>query len=484
MQLLSRLCASAMTAASIVALTAPTLANDPASFRAGDLYLYNVGLFGLSTGNAGIMRIDAVGGTGQVILGPFGAVTTPAQQLAYDPFRNRLILASNLDGLGDLHTVDADGTTQSMGLAGNAFQLVTPTGDGRIYLRRKGVLPLSGIQYVDAAGVLNELMDVTGTAPFEVVPGQSDLAGAMIYEPATNALFIATHANWAACSGGTSTDVNFHRIPLTPDGSQVAGPVVCGQFDVDVGGFNEDPVAFAHAPDGKLLLVVDTNTNLQQCRMVLIDPVTVTGTAFACNGGYFAAATNAATYAPTRGEAVVLDTFDNVLRSYAQGEAGPGTVLGVTGVSPGGTGEDATLVAIAPIPGAFGMTASVTTRSLTAGGSQSLQIDAGVANAGSIYLVLGSATGWCPGIVITGTPVALEVDAYTNFTLVHPNSGVLSGSLGLLDGLGRGAASFNLPANSDPSLAGIVLYHVALTFDSITLFPDWASNPVAVELVP
>ena len=98
--------------------------------------------------------------------------------------------------------------------------------------------------------------------------------------------------------------------------------------------------------------------------------------------------------------------------------------------------------------------------------------------------MLGSASGWCPGIEIAGTPIALEVDAYTSFTLLHPNSGVLSGSLGLLDGLGRGAASFNLPANADPSFAGIVLYHVATTLDPVTFFADWASNPVALERVP
>ncbi len=459
-------------------------ANDPGGFRAGDMYLYNSSLFGISTGNAGIMHIDAVGSSGQAILGPFGSLNLSAQQIAYDPFRDRILLASSLSGTGDVHLVDAAGSVQSMGLAGNLMSLLTPTGDGRIYMRRQGG-PLSGIDYVDAAGNLHGLMNQAGTAPFELVAGQSDLAGAMIYDPVTNSLFIATPDNSAACPGGATTDVNFHRVPLSVGGSQVNGAVSCAQFDVDMVSGSEDPVAFAYGPGGSLLLVVDTNSSFLQCRMLQIDPQTLVATPYACNGDYIAGATSAGTFAPTRGQAVVLDTFSDNLRAFDGGEMGEGTVLPVAGVSnPGSSGDEATLITIGPIPAQFGLTTGTTQLSIAIPGSQTLNIDAGSAKAGAFYWVLGSATGWCPGFEIAGTHFGLVFDAYTNFTLFHPNSGILPGSFGVLDPSGKANMSLSLPGSLDPTLAGVVLYHVASSLDPSSLLADWASNPVALELLP
>jgi hypothetical protein len=170
----------------------------------------------------------------------------------------------------------------------------------------------------------------------------------MIYDAASNALLIASSSGAAqACSMGVTNAVNIRKAPLSSDGSRVVGPVTCAQFVVDPLASN-DPVGISHAPGGQILLVVDTNSNAQQPRMVLIDPATLSMSGFASNGHAFASATNAGTYSSARSEAVILDTGGNILRAFAQGASGGGATItpSIPISSPGGAGEAATLIEI------------------------------------------------------------------------------------------------------------------------------------------
>ena len=131
------------------------------------------------------------------------------------------------------------------------------------------------------------------------------------------------------------------------------------------------------------------------------------------------------------------------------------------------------------------LTSATSTISLSAGGSQALDVDFGDDVAGMLYFVVGSASGTEPGFFVGGSLVSLAFDSYLLYTLGSPNSPVLSQSLGALGPGGNATCTLNVGAGSDPALAGIVLSHVAVVLEvpgAGTLL--FASNPVSVELTP
>ena len=73
----------------------------------------------------------------------------------------------------------------------------------------------------------------------------------------------------------------------------------------------------------------------------------------------------------------------------------------------------------------------------------SLDIDAGVENAGRRYMLLGSVSGTAPGTMLAnGVRVPLNADAYLRFTQENPSSAILAHSFGVLDAHGRASATF------------------------------------------
>lgn len=459
-------------------------------FEPGDLYFFSYALTGLSTGNAGILRIDPVTGETTTLLGPVWGTAATAPDFAYDPFRDRLVVHLSLDGLSsDTYLVDSDGGTQSMGLTNKAVSNFAPTGDGRIYFEEKGGVN-TDIQYFDAAGAIHQLMDATGTAPFQLDPSFATGLMGMIYDPGTNALFVATGSNAMVCPGGSVTLANLHKIPLSPDGSRTAGPVQCVQFDVDPTGWGEDPEGWSRGPRGELFLTVDTNLNGQQPRLVLVDPETLAVSTFAENGPYPGdAATNAGCYSHTRGLAFVVDTGSDRLRMFAEGSTGSGTELilsGGTSISPpGSSSEHCVLIEISTVGPQGGLTATPPELSIAAGGTQSWGLDVGPAWGGDLYLILGSLTGWTPPIVYGGVSIPLIPDFYTDFTAANANTALYPGSFGVLSGAGVGSPTGLVlpPGSFGPGAAGAVFYHAAVILDggANALF---ATNAVTLELIP
>ena len=209
-------------------------------------------------------------------------------------------------------------------------------GDGIVYLWT----PSLPIRYLDAAGTPHDLLDVLGTGSYTV----SAHPAAMIYEPASNAIFLFQDPALSStlCTDFTMTCVV--KVPLTADGTQVAGLETFAQIDVSTSA--ERPSGVGYAPGGQLLVVVDTNSNEQSPRMLLLDPATLLFSTWASNGSYTGAATtNAGTYSSVRGQALILDTFANSLRAYSFGETGNGTLLG-SGLSDSSFGELASMVEI------------------------------------------------------------------------------------------------------------------------------------------
>jgi hypothetical protein len=122
--------------------------------------------------------------------------------------------------------------------------------------------------------------------------------------------------------------------------------------------------------------------------------------------------------------------------------------------------------------------------SLSAGGSVGLQLTAGEAHAGELYIVLGSATGTSPGLTFAGKLLTLNIDAYFLKTLNEAGSPPLLQGFGTLDPAGQASASFSLPAGFDPILAGLTLHHGAAVLDPLTLLPLFTSTAFPLELVP
>ena len=123
---------------------------------------------------------------------------------------------------------------------------------------------------------------------------------------------------------------------------------------------------------------------------------------------------------------------------------------------------------------------------LSAGGTQVLTLQAGAANELKPYLLAGSVSGQEPGIPLPpASTVPLSYDAYTQFTVVSPNTPPLAGSLALLDPNGKGTASFTLSPGSDPGLAGATVHHAYVVIDVTAPFGiDFVSDAVLCELVP
>ncbi len=122
--------------------------------------------------------------------------------------------------------------------------------------------------------------------------------------------------------------------------------------------------------------------------------------------------------------------------------------------------------------------------SVGSAGSQVLSVDAGQGFAGSIYLILGSASGSVPGVAFGNVVLPLNQDDYMTATFNGANSAIFTNTFGLLDAQGRAAASINVPAGLALDLVGFELFHAALFLAPTTVEVLGASNAVPLTLVP
>lgn len=112
--------------------------------------------------------------------------------------------------------------------------------------------------------------------------------------------------------------------------------------------------------------------------------------------------------------------------------------------------------------------------------------DAGPAFAGRPYLLLGSASGYQPGVQVDGLLLPLVADAYFSASLLGPAAVPLENGIGLLDAQG-GARAALMPGKFPPlaGLVGRVLHHAAVVIDPAQQGQvDFVSNPLAVVLIP
>ncbi len=119
------------------------------------------------------------------------------------------------------------------------------------------------------------------------------------------------------------------------------------------------------------------------------------------------------------------------------------------------------------------------------GGMQTIAIDRPVEDADKLYLILGSTSGTTPVQIVDGLSLPLVLDSYLLFTLLHPNTSFLSNNWNTLDANGDAAATFQLPAASNPLLTGLTFHHAGLVLDSTPFVHVSAvTEPVALLIVP
>lgn len=118
--------------------------------------------------------------------------------------------------------------------------------------------------------------------------------------------------------------------------------------------------------------------------------------------------------------------------------------------------------------------------SVSAGGAQSLRLNAGPALAGRPYFVVGSAGGTSPGLPVSPVVVPLNLDCYFLFTLGNPNSPQLVNTSGTLDACGRAQAQVVVMPGSSPVQAPM-LHHAGVVV-APTGALALASNAVPLKL--
>lgn len=124
--------------------------------------------------------------------------------------------------------------------------------------------------------------------------------------------------------------------------------------------------------------------------------------------------------------------------------------------------------------------------SASQGGQVSFDFDAGADHAGQLYLLLGSMSGYTPGLSVDGLLLPLNApDPYFDLTLGAPALSPLTGSLGWLDGAGRASASIQVDPQPGHLGVGQVLHHAGVVLDpALGGQVVFTSNALALGLAP
>jgi hypothetical protein len=115
------------------------------------------------------------------------------------------------------------------------------------------------------------------------------------------------------------------------------------------------------------------------------------------------------------------------------------------------------------------------------GGTVNFNLAARPADAGRLYVMLGSWTGSSPGMTLPGGLILpVNYDYFTqNFVLPLLNTVVFTNFMTHLDGSGTGTAQLNVPV-LNPAVAGISMYYAY----AVGMPWDFASNPLQIDIEP
>jgi len=445
-----------------LALLSGNLLGQAGGFSDGEMFLYTRAATGSTSADGGLISVDPTNGDTSLMFG-FDYVSNRTGAAAFDSFRKRIVFTAGMPnpsgpGFFSLYTTDAAGNVETMIHPSKVYSGISPTGDGRIYLL-DAFDPQAPYRWLDGANRIHKLYDTNGTTPFYTPGVFNHTKSAMTYDPVTNALFIAvTTAYGASCNGGSNSDITIRKIPLSAEGTRVGGPVACQSVDVDLNQGTEVPVNWSRGPGGSLLLVVD-NVNLTYdfARMLKVEPSTFAISPFAINGGYLGAADGTAgAYSSALGKAVLVDTRNDVMRAFASGETGAGTVITPSGPlswNPG-YGELGTMLEVDN--GACGGGVQAFGAGLKGTGNvvPALTASGCAALGGALNLHLADVLGGASGFLMIGLD---EADlAYQGGSLYVSPILILAIPVGGAPGVaGSGAVDLSFGTLTDPAIAGL-----------------------------
>jgi hypothetical protein len=420
-----------------------------------------------------LYRLDPATGHGELLASGyyFGGFSGG---MAFDPARSQLLVSGTFApdpyAYKRLWAISSDGSrTPILGLEGASLRALCPVGDGRVYFQRnENSWSIDVIEYLDANNVVHPLLDASGTAPLTY------RAEHLVYHAPTNSL-IGTNSEWWSlqdCQPFTST---VFRIPLTPDGSQVAGPIVCAPC----GGFSSVVMNIDEMPGGSLLLAMPYATH----NLVTVDPFTLAVTPWAnaavadIDGAYFSQQT---------GTVLMLDDWTNTMRSISFGSTTDGALFPTDFVvSPGtsGSSPSESMIEIdlngpqcsgsagvygTPVPGKSGLRPMLTANGCT--------------DVGEIFtLAIGQVVGGASGLLFVGTNPA-QIPLAGGFLWTSPIVLSLPLTVGGTPGQ-AGAGSIAFPVLlSDPALAGFSFYLQGAFADTEAIYDASLTNGLRITM--
>lgn len=379
--------------------------------------------------------------------------------MTFDPYRGGLLVSARFAQLGsqlELARVDHAGNVSSLGFQGEYLRALHAVGDGRVYFQRHSFSGPHALEVLDAQGQVHVLTDASTGQPV-------DLAGYYSYfVPESNALVVC---GWqGSCS--PASDVYVFRVPLSPDGLQVVGPITCAGWDFAAQ--NEYVTGLDRLPGGELLMVVP-HTYVGDQTLVRIDASGPGGPALSLWAETTQSDFSGLAWSTRLGRAVLLDDYFHTLRLIDQGhQSGPG-VWG---------DELVTSVPVGQGSGYSWANALVDVNLLGAGCSGLAHaFGQGLAGTGGVVpelaatscprigapfqLTLTGGRGGSPGLLVAG-PVQVAIPVLGGTLLVAPPWSSLPFVLGGPAGVpGAGSATLAVPLPNDPSLAGVPIFFQA-----------------------
>ena len=114
------------------------------------------------------------------------------------------------------------------------------------------------------------------------------------------------------------------------------------------------------------------------------------------------------------------------------------------------------------------------------GGTMGMSLDAGVANAGSIYFTLLSASGTAPGTPAGALTLPLNFDNILLLSLQKAGTGPFVNTFGFLDANGQAPFNQIVFPPLGVGFLGLTINAASVAVDPITLVPSFVSNAVGV----
>lgn len=395
-----------------------------------------------------IYRIDPVSGTSTLLWNDVYPYTFPGT-FAFDPSRDAVLAYAGWGPTGyffpRLFAVSQDGSVLDLGFDDMNVQVITPVGDGRVYCNTP-----DGLHLIDATNVMAPVPDGNG------VPVDLTLDHLYYHAPTNSLIGLSTLNPESPCSDFQHLSV--HRLPLTPNGRALSGPITCTKQFVGASAF---AIGIDPLPGGDLLVGLTGVQPGSDDVFFRVDPFTL-------GVSLWSESTlddiDGAVWSDDLSRVIVYDDKVNEFRSFFQNQGGDGSPLsipgpfgdGTTGLSPYARLIDVELGAGA----CSGSSIAYGDRLAGTGGVEPrLGVDGCPTIGGQITFFVADGVGQTGGVLAIGAATAEFPLFGGNFYVLPPFlvqiPVVTGGTAGVA---GSGGAVLPLPTPANGNLVGLSFY--------------------------